>query len=178
MARISIDPARIMTIERHILEEQAYHPEATGVLTNLLYDLALAGKVIATDISPDAVEAAKKNAATAGVEQCIEFCVCNFSDTPLPGSSGVIVMNPEYGERMGEVKRLEATYKDIGDYFKQKCRGYTGYVFTGSPDLAKKVSLKPKRTFQFFNSGIECRLLEYELYEGTRKFKKPKLIQD
>jgi fructose-1,6-bisphosphatase I len=37
-----------MTIERHILEEQTYHPEATGVLTNLLYDLALAGKVIAS----------------------------------------------------------------------------------------------------------------------------------
>lgn len=48
MARISTDPSRIMTIERHILEEQAYHPEATGVLTNLLYDIALAGKVIAS----------------------------------------------------------------------------------------------------------------------------------
>jgi len=48
MARISIDPSRIMTIERHILVEQASHPEATGVLTNLLYDLALAGKVIAS----------------------------------------------------------------------------------------------------------------------------------
>jgi len=48
MSRISIDPSRIMTIERHILEEQAYHPEATGVLTNLLYDIALAGKVIAS----------------------------------------------------------------------------------------------------------------------------------
>ncbi len=135
---------------------------------------SLPGKIIATDISPQAVEAAKKNATTAGVEHCIEFSVCNFSDTPLPGDGGVIVMNPEYGERMGEVQRLEATYKDIGDYFKQKCRGFTGYVFTGNPALAKKVSLKPKRTFQFFNSGIECRLLEYELYEGTRKFKKPK----
>jgi fructose-1,6-bisphosphatase I len=39
---------RIITIERHILEEQAQHPEATGVLTNLLYDLALAGKFIAS----------------------------------------------------------------------------------------------------------------------------------
>ena len=48
MSRISIDPSRIMTIERHILEEQASHPEATGVLTNLLYDIALAGKVIAS----------------------------------------------------------------------------------------------------------------------------------
>jgi fructose-1,6-bisphosphatase I len=42
------DHDRIMTIERHILEEQHAHPEATGVLTSLLYDLALAGKVIAS----------------------------------------------------------------------------------------------------------------------------------
>lgn len=48
MARIFNDPTKIMTIEHHILEEQAYHPEATGVLTNLLYDMALAGKVIAS----------------------------------------------------------------------------------------------------------------------------------
>lgn len=47
MAEDSAVPA-IITIERHILEEQAFHPEATGVLTNLLYDLALAGKVIAS----------------------------------------------------------------------------------------------------------------------------------
>jgi fructose-1,6-bisphosphatase I len=48
MARNSIDHANIITIERHILEEQTFHPEATGVLTNLLYDLALSGKVIAS----------------------------------------------------------------------------------------------------------------------------------
>jgi fructose-1,6-bisphosphatase I len=42
------DPFKICTIERHILDEQQYHPEATGVLTQLLYDLALAGKVIAS----------------------------------------------------------------------------------------------------------------------------------
>lgn len=131
------------------------------------------GKIIATDNSPEAVEAAKKNAATAGVEHLIEFKVCDFADTPLPGS-GVIVMNPAYGERMGELQDLERLYKGIGDYFKQKCGGHTGYVFTGNPGLAKKVSLKPKRSIPFFNSGIECRLLEYELYEGTRKVKKPK----
>ena len=42
------DPSPIITIERHILDEQTFHPEATGVLTNILYDLALAGKVIAS----------------------------------------------------------------------------------------------------------------------------------
>ena len=83
-------------------------------------------------------------------------------------------MNPEYGERMGEVAELEPVYKGIGDFLKQKCGGYTGYVFTGSPALAKKVSLKPKRSMPFWNSGIECRLLEFDLYTGSKKVKKGK----
>lgn len=41
-------PGQIITIERHILEEQSSFPEATGTLTNLLYDIALAGKIIAS----------------------------------------------------------------------------------------------------------------------------------
>jgi 23S rRNA (guanine2445-N2)-methyltransferase len=125
---------------------------------------SLHGRIIATDINADAVEASRKNAATAGVEQFIEFGVSSFADTPVPDGRGVVVMNPAYGERMGEGGKLEVIYKGIGDYFKQKCKGYTGYVFTGNPGLAKRVSLKPKRRWQFFNSNIECRLLEYDLY--------------
>jgi putative N6-adenine-specific DNA methylase len=129
----------------------------------------LSCRIIATDIDPQAVEAAKKNAATAGVEHLIEFHVCDFAESPVPEGGGMVVMNPEYGERMGEIAQLEAVYKGIGDFLKQKCRGYRGYVFTGSTALAKKVSLKPKSKIPFWNSGIECRLLEYELYEGSRK---------
>lgn len=128
-----------------------------------------AGRIIATDINPEAIEAAKKNAVTAGVEQVIEFHVCDFASTVVPASGGVVVLNPEYGERMGEIPELEPVYKGIGDFLKQKCGGYTGYVFTGSPALAKKVSLKPKRSIPFWNSGIECRLLEYDLYAGSKK---------
>lgn len=135
---------------------------------------SLSIRIIATDIEANAVEAAKRNAATAGVEHLIDFSVCDYADTPLPGGGGVIVLNPAYGERMGELEQLTALYKGIGDFFKQKCKGFMGCVFTGNPALAKKVGLKPKRSLQFYNSGIECRLLEYELYEGTRKFKKEK----
>lgn len=48
MAKSPNDPTAIITIERHILDEQRSHPEATGALTNLLYDIALSGKVIAS----------------------------------------------------------------------------------------------------------------------------------
>src|SRR5271157_5294482 len=130
---------------------------------------ALDCRIIATDISSEAVEAAKKNAATAGAGHLIEFAVCDYSETPVPAGTGVVILNPEYGERMGKIKELESVYKGIGDFFKQKCGGYTGYLFTGNLELAKKVGLRAKRRIQFFNSRIECRLLAYELYEGSRK---------
>lgn len=126
-------------------------------------------RIIATDINKEAVEAAKKNAATAGVERLIEFDVCDYAETTVPEGKGIVILNPEYGERMGMIKELENVYKGIGDLFKQKCSGYTGYIFTGNLDLAKKVGLRAKQRIQFFNGALECRLLEYELYEGSRK---------
>jgi len=128
-------------------------------------------RIIATDISREAVDAARRNAATAGVEHLIEFAVCDYSETSVPQGSGIVILNPEYGDRMGRIRELESVYAGIGDFFKQKCRGYTGYIFTGNAELAKKVGLRAKRRIPFFNSRIECRLLEYELYEGSRKSK-------
>jgi putative N6-adenine-specific DNA methylase len=82
-------------------------------------------------------------------------------------------MNPEYGERLGNESELEATYKRIGDFMKKKCGGYFGYVFTGNLDLAKKIGLKAKRRIEFYTSIIDCRLMEFELYEGTRRMARP-----
>jgi putative N6-adenine-specific DNA methylase len=127
------------------------------------------GRIIATDVSQQAVEAAKKNAMTAGVERFIEFGVCDFSETPVPDGGGAVILNPEYGERMGEIEKLKGTYKGIGDFFKKKCQGYRGYIFTGNLDLAKKIGLRTSRKIPFYNGPIECRLLEYDLYEGSRK---------
>ncbi|MDN5286722.1 MAG: putative N6-adenine-specific methylase [Mucilaginibacter sp.] len=126
-------------------------------------------KIIATDLSPDAVDIAQKNAKTAGVDHLIDFSVCDFADTEVPEDAGVIMFNPEYGERLGVHSKLEATYARMGDFMKKKCLGYRGYIFTGNPDLAKKIGLKPSRKIEFYNGKLDCRLLEYELYEGSKR---------
>ncbi|POY39059.1 RNA methyltransferase [Solitalea longa] len=148
-------------------EEEAYVAERRKARE--LAKKLIPGKIIATDLNPKAVELARKNAITAGVEQYIEFDVCDFRDTEIPEGEGVIVFNPEYGERLGDYEELVEIYKAIGDFLKQKCKGYNGYIFTGSPNLAKKVGLKASRKIEFFNSKLECRLLEYELYDGTKR---------
>ncbi len=124
--------------------------------------------IIASDHDPAAIHAARKNAQAAGVEHLIRFIECDFRRTPMPAHPGHIILNPEYGERMGDAAELEATYAGIGDFFKQECPGWTGHVFTGSPHLAKRIGLRPGRRQAFLNGSIECRLLSFDLYEGTR----------
>ena len=126
-------------------------------------------QIIASDLSEQAVEIAKMNAQTAGVEHLIQFEVCDFAETTVPEEPGVIMFNPEYGERLGTHSKLELTYKRVGDFMKQECKNYRGYVFTGNPDLAKKIGLKASRRFEFFNGKLDCRLLQYELYDGTKE---------
>jgi putative N6-adenine-specific DNA methylase len=127
-------------------------------------------RIIATDYSKVAIEAARKNAHAAGVADLIEFAVCDFAETEVPpGGRGVMMVNPEYGERLGDIAELEQTYARIGDFMKKRCGGYWGYVFTGNMELAKHIGLKAKRRMEFYTSKIDSRLLEYELYEGSRK---------
>ena len=126
--------------------------------------------IVASDISADAVNIAKINAGIAGVADLIRFEHCDFAATLVPASGeGVVFFNPEYGDRLGVEKELEATYARMGDFLKQQCKGYMGYIFTGNLELAKKIGLKPKRRIEFFNGKIDCRLLEYELYAGSRE---------
>ncbi|HUH19890.1 class I SAM-dependent RNA methyltransferase [Albibacterium sp.] len=126
-------------------------------------------KIIASDISAEAVEISINNAKTAGVDTLIEFTVCDFKETKIPEEKGVIVFNPEYGERLGVHSKLEITYKEIGDFLKGYCKGYLGYVFTGNPELAKKIGLRASRKIEFYNGRLDCRLMEYELYEGSKR---------
>lgn len=126
--------------------------------------------IVATDISRDAIRISKINASAAGVSDLISFAVCDFMETFVPqNGGGVVFFNPEYGERLGEEPELEKTYSEIGDFMKKKCEGYSGYIFTGNFNLAKKIGLKAKRKIEFYNGKIDCRLLEYELYSGTRR---------
>jgi putative N6-adenine-specific DNA methylase len=146
--------------ERAVIEHQIIEPKGA--------------QIIASDMSKQAIDIAKINAAAAGVEDLITFQVCDFESTKMPDNmeGAVILLNPEYGERLGEEIELEATYARMGDFLKNKCKGATGYIFTGNLELAKKIRLKPSRRIEFLNAKIDCRLLEYELYAGSRRVEK------
>lgn len=128
-------------------------------------------RIIASDMAKNAIWSAKSNAKDAGVEHLIEFEHCEFQESTVPQEEGVIMINPEYGERLGEEEALVEVYKTMGDFFKNKCQGYTGFIFTGNLNLAKNIGLRTSARIPFFNAKIECRLLKYEMYQGSKKVK-------
>jgi 23S rRNA G2445 N2-methylase RlmL len=148
-------------------DEQIWKKVRSDIRKTIRKD-AMQKRIIATDIDEQAVCAAKQNARTAGVEHLIEFNVCDFADTEVPTGKGIVVMNPEYGSRLGELEQLEKEYKRIGDFLKQRCVGHTAYLLIGNKELSAKIGLKASRRMVFYNGNIECRLLKYELYKGIK----------
>ncbi len=125
--------------------------------------------IIANDIDPAAIEATQKNAETAGVAHLIKTSVCDFADTPLPDDPGIVILHPEYGLRLGEEADLRETYSRMGDFFKQRCGGWSGWIFTGNLELAKVVGLRTSCRVPFKHASIDARLLGYELWKGSRE---------
>ncbi len=101
----------------------------------------------------------------------VHFEKRDLSECEAPSEKGIFIVNPPYGERLGDVEALKPLYKQLGDTLKQKFQGWEGYIFTGNPDLAKTIGLKASRRSVFFNGSIECRLLKYELYESSREIR-------
>ncbi len=123
-------------------------------------------RIIATDNDALVVDAARQNAVAAGVDNAIEFAVSDFAETTVPPGSGVVIFNPEYGIRLGDEKELVTTYRAIGTFLKQRCQGYRGFVFTGNSKLAGNIGLKSGRKQKFQSGKIDCKLYEYDLFQG------------
>lgn len=125
---------------------------------------SLPAQVIGCDRSERALAVARQNAERAGVSKMITTARMELADFIPPEGPGTILFNPPYGKRLGDEEELKPLYRQIGDVLKQRCTGYTAYLFTGSADLAKCVGLRASRRTVLFNGPIECRLLRYELY--------------
>ncbi len=166
-SRVSKPKEEVEISEPNLETTQPQHPNTAAPQHNT--PTPQEKPIIASDISPLAIKAAIYNAKMAGVEDMIEFQTVPFEHTTIPEGDGIVILNPEYGERLGEQEALKITYQEIGDFFKKKCQGKTGYIFTGNSGLAKKIGLRTKSKTPFFNARIECRLLEYELYGGSRR---------
>ena len=120
--------------------------------------------IIGSDRDFDMIDQAYTNADNCGLGEQIDFRQQELSDIQAPADKGVIICNPPYGERLGNIEELGELYKSLGDIFKQRFTGWTAYILTGNKQLAKKVGLRTSRRIAVYNGSLPCTLLKYELY--------------
>lgn len=120
--------------------------------------------ILCFDQDRHALAAAQKNADAAGVSRLIRFEHRPIEKLKVEAPEGLIVMNPPYGVRMGDVESLKHDYKKIGDTLKQSCRGWQAWILTESASLAGSVGLRATRRKKVFNGGLECLWLQYVLF--------------
>jgi putative N6-adenine-specific DNA methylase len=125
-------------------------------------------KIFGSDISEEAVRQAKTNVTRAGLDKLITIGVSDFKDYKTHDDHGFIFLNPPYGQRL-KPDEIELLYSMIGTTLKHNFAGSTAWLITSDKESLKKVGLKPKEKHTLFNGALECVLLKYELYQGSKK---------
>lgn len=119
------------------------------------------------DKNPGAIAAAQKNAHTAGVGRFLQIEQHNFTEISEVPKNGLLVMNPPYDERL-PIEDIEGFYSEIGDQLKKTFPGYEAWIISSNHRATKSIGLRPAKRIVLFNGPLECRLLKFELYEGSR----------
>jgi len=133
---------------------------------------ASAVKIFGSDISEQAIQQAKANVARAGLSDVVSLEVSDFKDLKAIDNQGFIFLNPPYGQRL-QPDELDGLYSMIGTTLKHNFPGTTAWLITSNKESLKKVGLKPKEKTILYNGALECILLKYEMYQGTKKKDKP-----
>ncbi|NAW51855.1 class I SAM-dependent RNA methyltransferase [Elizabethkingia argentiflava] len=133
---------------------------------------AFEGKILGYDIDEIALESAGVNIKAAEMEDIIVVKKKNFFDSKKEIFPLLIVFNPPYDERL--TISDDAFYKKIGDTFKNHYPNTLAWLISADLEAVKKIGLRPSRKIKLFNGKLECRFLQYEMYDGSKKTHKQK----
>jgi 23S rRNA (guanine2445-N2)-methyltransferase / 23S rRNA (guanine2069-N7)-methyltransferase len=128
--------------------------------------VARATSIRGYDSDPRAVRIAQDNLRRAGLDEHAGIALRALADCAAEsGKPGLVVVNPPYGERLGEAAQLPALYAELGQALKNCFAGWRAAVFTGNPEVAKNIGVRARKMHVLWNGAIECRLLHFDVAE-------------
>ena len=138
------------------LVDEAHQRKASG-LEKL--DLDIRGY----DANPRVLEYTTKNIENAGLDDHIRLAHKPIDQFGKPTAErGLLLTNPPYGERLGEVEDLIPLYQKLGTVLQKNFHGWRAAIFTGNLDLGRETDLSPTKQYSLFNGTIPCKLLIFE----------------
>ncbi|KRW57968.1 bifunctional 23S rRNA (guanine(2069)-N(7))-methyltransferase RlmK/23S rRNA (guanine(2445)-N(2))-methyltransferase RlmL [Pseudomonas sp. TTU2014-080ASC] len=114
------------------------------------------------EADPRLIQPARNNIERAGLSEWIKVYqgeVATFEPRPDQNQKGLVICNPPYGERLGDEASLLYLYQNLGERLRQACMGWQAGVFTGAPDLGKRMGIRSHKQYSFWNGALPCKLL-------------------
>ena len=123
--------------------------------------------IVGYDADPKAVRNAAANVERAGLRGAVhvekkELAVL-VPHPAMKGRPGLVVLNPPYGERLGEISELRSLYRALGLRLKAHFRGWRASLFTGNVELGKGMGLRAEKKYSLYNGPLECKLLNFRI---------------
>ena len=137
------------------LHPEAKQREAEGLARSPLW-------IRGYEADPRLIQPARNNIDRAGLSHWIKVYqgeVATFEPRPDQNQKGLVICNPPYGERLGDEASLLYLYQNLGERLRQACMGWEAAVFTGAPDLGKRMGIRSHKQYAFWNGALPCKLL-------------------
>jgi len=116
--------------------------------------------VAGSDISPDAIELARRHIKQAGLAGRIRLDVKDLRDVNLAGGPGTFIANPPYGERLDNARAAHAIAKQLGQ-LQARHPGWSLCAFSADMGFEREYGRRATRRLRFYNGRIEC---EYHIF--------------
>lgn len=126
--------------------------------------------IFASDVNKVFLQLAEANAAEAFLSKKIKFFPKAFEDFKAPKETGVIMINPPYGERLKKWG-IEGFYEKIGERLKHQFPGYSAWILSSNVELLQHIGLKAEKKIKLLNGDLDCQFVNYHLFEGKLKMK-------
>lgn len=114
------------------------------------------------EADPRLIQPGRNNIERAGLSDWIKVYqgeVATFEPRPDQNQKGLVICNPPYGERLGDEASLLYLYQNLGERLRQACLNWEAAVFTGAPDLGKRMGIRSHKQYAFWNGALPCKLL-------------------
>lgn len=96
----------------------------------------------------------------------------DFFKAEKPAESGIIIMNPPYGERLEIQEGMPDFYSKIGSTLKHEYSGWSAWIISSEIEAFHSIALKPSHKIPMLNGKLDCQFRGYDLFDGTLKEKK------
>jgi putative N6-adenine-specific DNA methylase len=119
--------------------------------------------IVGSDRDPAAVATARRNAERAGLGGALAFACADISDARAPAPSGVVVVNPPYGRRLGDPRAIGRAYRDLGRMLRARFAGWRFGILVPARIDAAVLRLPVSDRYSLVNGGLRVALLQGEI---------------